>query len=411
MALQWRDRSEKSENNSAFESSYTMARNIATGIDIGTYQVKIVVAESDSSSPTRKPRVIGTGYAESRGLRHGYIVNSIEVARSVKKALDQAEKASGMKIKTAYLSVGGIGLQSSMSSASVPISRADGVITDADVSKCVALAEQALPASEKTNRRIIHTIQISYSVDGEPVYGEPKGMKGKRLEIKALFVTCLERHLNDLVNVINDLGVEILDIVASPIAAALVTLTKAQKVAGVVLANIGSETVSVVVFENNIPISLAVFDTGSTAITHDIALGLRIPIEEAESVKKGISASDDYPKKKIDDIIAARIDDILQIIQAHLKKIDRNALLPAGIVITGGGSGVANLDDMAKAALKLPSRVALFGGKDGVKDSAWSVSYGLCILGLTNEASETAGIKVVRPTVGRLKAWFSQFLP
>ncbi len=388
-----------------------MSRNLATGIDIGTYQVKIVVAEIESSSPSKKPKVIGTGYAESRGLRHGYIVNSVEVARSVRKALDQAERSSGVKIKTAYLSIGGIGLQSVMGGATMSIPRADGVITDSDISKSITLAEQALPVSEKSNRRIIHTIPISYSVDGEPVYGEPKGMKGKRLEVKVLFVTCLERHLNDLVEVINDLGVEILDIVASPIAASLVTLSKAQKVAGAILANIGSETVSIVVYENNIPISLAVFPVGSTDITHGIALGLKIPIEEAESVKKGIAASDDYPKKKIEDIITARVADILDLIEAHLKKIDRNALLPAGIVITGGGSGVANLDDMARVALKLPSRVALFGGKDGVKDSAWSVAYGLCVLGLTNETSETSGIKVVRPTVGKLKSWLSQFLP
>ena len=75
-----------------------MSRNIATGIDIGTYQVKIVVAEIYSSGDMKKPRVIGTGYAESRGLRHGYIVNSVEVAKSVRRALDQAERASGIKI-------------------------------------------------------------------------------------------------------------------------------------------------------------------------------------------------------------------------------------------------------------------------------------------------------------------------
>ncbi len=384
-----------------------MSRTIATGIDIGTYQVKIVVAEMDSSSQTKKPRVIGTGYAESRGLRHGYIVNSIEVARSARKALEQAERSSGMKIKTAYLSVGGIGLQSAMGSASVTISRADGVVTETDISKALLAAEQLLPASEKSNRRIIHTIPISYVIDGEQVFGEPKGMKGKRLEVHVLFITCLERHLNDLVEVINDLGVEILDIVASPIAASLVTLSKAQKVAGAVLANIGSETVSVVVYEDNIPISLAVFPIGSTDITHGIALGLRIPIEEAESVKKGIAISDEYPKKKIEDIISSRVADILDLIEAHLKKIGRSALLPAGIVITGGGSGVANLDDMAKAALKLPSRVALFGGKEGVKDSAWSVAYGLCVLGLT----DNEGIKVKSPSPGSIRKWLSQFLP
>ena len=388
-----------------------MGRKIATGIDIGTYQIKVVVAEMDSSSGAKKPRVIGTGYAESKGLRHGYIVNSFEVTKSLRKAIDQAERASGMKIKAAYLSVGGIGLQSVSSAATISISRADGLVAENDISKVVTTAEQLLPASEKNNRRIIHTVPVSFSLDGESVYGEPKGMKGKKLEAKVLFITCLERHLNDLVEVINEEGVEILDIVASPIASSLVTLSKAQKVAGVILANIGSETVSIVVYENNIPISLAVFPVGSTNITNGIALGLKIPIEEAESVKKGIAAEENYSKKKIDDIIAAKVGDILDLIEDHLKKINRNALLPAGIVITGGGSGITALEEMARIALKLPSRVAIFGGKDGVKDSAWSVAYGLCILGLTNETDETAGIKVVKPSMGKIKAWFSQFLP
>lgn len=388
-----------------------MSRNIAVGIDVGTYQVKVVVAERDNSLKSKKPKIIGTGFAESRGLRHGYIVNSSETEKSLRKALEQAQNSSGMKIKKTYLSVGGIGLQSTTSGATIPVGRADSVITNADIEKVIALSEQALPASEKLNRRIIHPIPISFSIDGEEVLGEARGMKGKKLEVKTLFVTCFEKHLNDLIDVVNDLGVEVLDVVASPIAASLVTLTKMQKIAGVVLANIGSETVSIVVYENNTPISLAVFPIGSIDITHSIALGLKIPIEEAEDIKKGVVSDNDYPKKKLEDIIASKLSDIFDLIELHLKKIGRNALLPAGIVITGGGSALSMIDEAAKMTLKLPSRVAFFADKDGIKNASWSVAYGLCILGLNNEENENAGIKIVKPSVNSITRWFKQFLP
>ena len=246
-----------------------------------------------------------------------------------------------------------------MNAATVTLSRADGVVTDNDISKVINSAEQTLPASEKNNRRIIHAVPISFSLDGEQVYGEPKSLKGKKLEAKVLFITCLERHLNDLVEVINDQGVEILDIVASPIAASLVTLSKAQKVAGVVLANIGSETVSVVVYENNIPISLAVFPVGSTNITNSIALGLKIPIEEAESVKKGIALSEDYPKKKIDDIIESKVYDILDLIHDHLKKINRNALLRLALSLPAAAR-VSAISTIWQESLSNSHRVSLF---------------------------------------------------
>ena len=85
-----------------------MTRHIAVGIDIGSYQIKVVVAETDVQ--TNIPHIIGTGIAESKGLRHGYIMNSSEVVRSIKKAVAQAEKASNIKIKKAFLAVGGVGL-------------------------------------------------------------------------------------------------------------------------------------------------------------------------------------------------------------------------------------------------------------------------------------------------------------
>lgn len=394
-----------------------MRKHIAVGIDIGTYQIKVVVSESDPESDRVMPRILGTGFAESKGLRHGYIVNSRDVTKSVLQAVAQAEKASGTKIKKAFISIGGISLQSTIALGGAVISRADAEVTQIDIDKANSAAERNIPASQTINRKIIHPVPLSYKIDGKPVLGRPLGMKGNKLEAKVLFITCLSQHLDDLVDSITDAGIEVLDIVASPIAGALVTLTKNQKVAGCLLANIGAETVSIVVYENNLPISLEVFPIGSTDITNDIALGLKLPIEEAESLKRGSLSNAQISKKKLDEIVSARLSDIFDLIEAHLKKIDRNGLLPAGIIITGGGSGIATIEDLAKASLKLPSRIANVGvnGKDGIKDSSWSVAYGLTILGIGNDDTlETSGWSVKGDGSAWLKSffgWFRQFMP
>lgn len=392
-----------------------MSRNIAVGIDIGTYQVKVVVADS-SEDDRGQPQILGTGMSESKGLRHGYILNSGDVTRSILQAVRQAEKASGMKIRSAFVSVGGVGLNGIQAQGSAVVSRGDSEISDLDVAKVQEACEAEVAPSVMANRRIIYAIPIQYKIDGKIVLGKPLGMKGMRLEAKMLFVTSLEPHLQDLIQAVEEAGIEVVDVVASPIAAAVVTLTKTQKIAGCVLANIGAETVSIVVYENNIPISLEVFPIGSTDITNDIALGLKIPLEEAEQIKLGAVTTVSVPKKKLDEIVTARLGDIFELIEAHLKKIGRSGLLPAGIIITGGGSGIGSIDDYAKAALRLPSKIGtitLSDKKSMIRDSTWSVAYGLCIIGLLHDSSEGggSGLKLGKGGFKKALDWIKQFLP
>ncbi len=390
-----------------------MSQNIITGIDIGTYQVKIIVAEYNKKKNNNLPHIIGTGFSESKGLRHGYIINSSDIVKSIRKAIGQAEKTAQTRIKHAYLSIGGVGLEEIKSKGEVMITRADGEITDLDVKKALEDSEEKVSA-KISNRKIIHVIPLGFKIDGKIVLGRPVGMHGSRLEIDTLFITCFEQHLNDLIQTIEEAGVEVDDIMASPIAASLVTLTKTQKMAGCVLANIGSETVSSVVFEDNIPISLKVFPIGSTDITNDIALGLKVSLEEAEQIKKGAITNSSYPKKKLDEIVVARLSDIFELIENHLKKIGKNGLLPAGIIMTGGGSGITTIEDMARAALKLPSKLATprFGVNSKIKDASWAVAYGLCVWGLTADEDESpVGIALAQRTGGNLLQWIKQFLP
>ena len=391
-----------------------MGRRIVTAIDIGTFQVRVVVCEHVRGKDKYFPKIIGVGFAESRGLRHGYIINQTDIVRSIRVAVNQAERSSGIKIKKAFISVGGVGLDEVRSKGELVVPRADGDITDIDIRTVLQKSEEAA-AAKITNKKIIHAIPIRYRVDGHSILSQqPEGLKGSKLEVESLFITSFEQHLNDMIQAVESIGVEVEDVMASPLAASLVTLSKAQKIAGCVLANIGAETVSIVVFEDNMPISLKVFPMGSTDITNDIALGLKISLEEAEQIKLGAITNTDYTKKQLDDIILSRLRDMFDLIESHLKKIGKSGVLPAGIIITGGGSGVATIEDLAKAALKLPSTVGAVRASEQtrsvIKDSSWAVAYGLCIWGFTSE-SEALGIKLARKTGGKLSNWVKQFLP
>lgn len=394
-----------------------MSRSIITGIDIGTYHIKVVIADASARNEKGFPKILGVGTSESRGLRHGYIVNIQDVVTSIRYALSEAEKRANVKVKKAFVSIGGIGLSSITSTSSVIISRADFEITSLDIKKVQEQCEKDIPATAALNKKIIHSIPVHFKIDGKVTLGKPEGMKGSKLEVKTLYITCLEHHLNDIIQAVEEAGVSVQDVMASPIAASLVTLTKSQKVAGCVLANIGAETVSIAVFENNIPVSLEIFPIGSTDITNDIALGLKVPLEEAEQIKIGAITGSSYPRKKLEEIVSARLSDIFELIEAHLKKIGRNGLLPAGIVITGGGSGLSNIEDLAKAALRLPSRLGSVSlglqEKQSFRDSTWAVAYGLCILGA--HADEDMPIDNSSVIIGtlwkKIVLWVKQFLP
>jgi cell division protein FtsA len=400
-----------------------MSQKISVGIDIGTYQIKVVVSEKISSEDgSFISRIIATGEAESKGLRHGYIINISDVTRCIKIAIDQAEKTAKIKIRKAYISIGGIGLSSIVGKGSVMITKADMEITDLDVKNVLTEAENSLSANSLLNKQIIQTIPQAFKIDGQMLIGRPTGMYGSKLEARVLFIICLKQHLNDLIKAVEDAGIEVLDIIASPIAASMVSLTKSQKIAGCILVNIGSETVSLSVFENNIPISLEVFPIGSTDITNDIALGFRIPINEAENIKLGITGEMQYPKKKLDEIIMARLSDIFDLIEAHLRKIGRSGLLPAGIILTGGGSGIETIEDIARVSLKLPSKVSSINFLTNIKnsqlqDSYWSVAYGLSVWGLnlSGEDDFSTIFNAAKGTTNNVFKgvgnWFKQFLP
>lgn len=433
-----------------------IGRTCSIGIDIGTSQIKVVVADypekeqgeakslrgsshnssalsgNNNSSTSEKnershgsridpnqPRILGVGIAEAKGLRHGYVTQIHEAAKSIRQAVDQAQKNSGIQIRRAFVSIGGIGLGAIIANGIVNTTKADSEITDLDVRRAIEESEKELPHTYIQNRKIIHTIPLDYRIDGKKVLGKPQGLKGLRLEARVLYITSQAHHLSDVLEAIDEAGIQVVDVIASPMAASVATLNKTQKIAGCILVNIGSETSSIIVFENTIPVSMEVFPFGSNDVTNDIALGLKVSLEEAERIKLGNDNGILYSKKKLDEIIIARLSDIFDLIDDHLKRIDRSGLLPAGIILTGGGAHLPHIEELARMALHLPAKQAKIQLQGNTKamnrENEWSVAYGLAMLGLGNDDNITvqldSGERLFEKLMRSIGNWFKKFLP
>ncbi len=388
-----------------------MSRRIATGIDIGTHQTKVVVVEEVVTPAGPELHIIGTGISESRGMRHGYVVDAEDAAESVRLARQQAEQVARVPIRKGFLAVGGVSLDEVRASGQCIISRADQEITDLDLEKVLDTAREAAKPNF-LNRTVLHEIPLEYRVDGTKMLGEPIGIKGTRLEADYLFVTCLTQHTEVLTATAEAAEIEIIDRMASPLAGSYVTLTKDQKMKGCVLANIGAETVSIVVYDEGLPISVKVFPIGSTNITDDLALGFKVSLEDAERLKMGRLGGAMYPRKKVEEIVTARFRTMFELIDKHLKTIGRRGSLPAGIVISGGASGQGSISDIAKGTLNLPSRIAdlKVSADTKVRDATWAVAYGLALWGLTGD-TDTPKKRPAGEFLATVQKFLKQFLP
>ncbi len=350
------------------------------GIDIGTSSIKMVL--TDNSHENERPHILVAMESPSHGFRHGY-VNDVELAsESLGRALAKFEKLTQEKVEAARFSIGGAGLDSQYIKTSITIPKKESEITESHIMALVQKAED-LFIEKYPNKKVLHLIPLRYSVDGRDVLGDPIGLFGSEIQVRIIFITIPEHHYESLVSVIKKNDILIDEILALPVADARASLGYQQKNQGVLLTNIGSETSSLVSFENGDLSSLKVFSIGSNDITNDIALGFQIPLEEAETIKRDPQKST-YPKRKFDEIIVSRLTDIFELTELHLKSIRKNRLLPAGNIFSGGGSELAFLEEYAKKYLKLPAHSVSFTqvSKKTKKEKKigpqFSVAYGLC---------------------------------
>ena len=360
----------------------------------------------------KNPKIVGVGEAPTLGMRHGYITDADLAATSIKKAVGLAEKSSGVKIKRAFVSLSGATLRGDTSAGETIVSKADGEITNLDINKALQDCEDNLSAG---NKKIIHVYPISYKLDGKEVEGRLEGMRGTKIEAKALFITYSIIHLEDLLGAIAEAGVEAIDVIASPVAVADMALTEKQKIVGVALVDIGAETTTLSVFENGKLIAMNTFSIGGSEVTNDIALGFKITLDNADDLKLG-NAPEEFSKKKLNEIIEARLCDIFESIENNLKKIKRSELLPAGVVFVGGGANTPGLVELSKSVLKLPSSVGatdIFGtAKTKLRDSAWFTVVGLLTAGKNDGGYSDSSLgNLFKDLKNSIKSSMKQLMP
>ena len=273
------------------------------------------------------------------------------------------------------------------------VSRADHEITENDLKRAINQSKTQLSRNSSSyllNREILHHSPILYKVDDDQIIGSPVGMRGEKLETETLFTTVLSQHLNSLIKSFDIAGITIEDITSDSWATSHALLSRKEKEVGCLLVNIGADTSSLVVFEEGGPISLEIFPIGSNHITYDIARGFQILLDEAEELKIAYG-SDPATKRKLSTIIEPRLNDIFELVENHLSKIKRDQLLPAGIILTGGGSNLTGMEEIAKNSLKLPVRTSSpnlpEGFKNNLNDPTWIVAWGLCLVG-NNEKND-----------------------
>lgn len=389
-----------------------MARAIndmIVGIDIGSASVRALGAVYEEG--VKFPVVLATYKKSLDGVDRGNITDSDEVENAILDAIATLEEESGHTTLHTLLSLGAVGLASHHANGHAQVSRGDASVTDLDIENAIKDANRGVP--DIRNKAVVHTIPMKYKLDGSEVQGDVIDVRGNKLEVKTLFVTYPLQCMNVLKKVLDKAKVRVTDIVAGPISESIPLLTKRQKVAGVALINIGAGVTSLLVYENNIPLLVSTIPVGGDDITKDIAIGLKITLEEAEEVKCGRNKQT-FSSRRIEEIIEARLEDLCVKINKELDRIHRRELLPAGIVVCGSSSVVPRLEYVFRAELKLPIKVTsnelVRLTNDTLRDSGWARVYGLTFLAPRDTENDILR-ELLTSFFARVKKMIIQFLP
>lgn len=376
---------------------------IISGIDIGTNSVKVVVVQV---TPDGALEVLGVGSSPVEGMRHGYVIDAPKVVRGVQRALDDVVKSAKLRPSQAYLSIGGESLGTVTAPGVVYVTSPDAVISSADVQKVITNASTKSD-SALVNQKTLHEIPLGFRIDGTVALSNPEGMRGSKLESDILFVHALERHIDDFISVVESAGIEVLDVTAAPLAASFASLSLPQKMQGCILVDIGAESTDVVVFEGNTPRMLTVLPIGSTDITNKLAVELKISPLDAEKLKRTPHHATE--RKAVEKALDHALTDIFSEVKRVAAEVRKSNILPAGVLITGGGSHAQNITEVAKRVLGLPARTVR-ATTPGVDHSPeLTVAYGLCIWGAQNEPDDS--LSSVKGFFTNVFGWFRQFLP
>lgn len=423
-----------------------MADNLICGIDIGSSKIATVVAVKSHDSEELK--IIGFNSTISKGIRKGLIVDIAEVTDAVEESVEKAERMSGHKITSAYVSVGGPHISSLNSHGIVAVSNPQSDINENDVDRVV---EAARAISLSTTRQIIDVSPRDYIVDGQAGIKNAVGMSGVRLEVDTHIITASTTNLKNIERVFDDLGIKNQDFVFSGKASSEAVLTNTEKELGVVLVDIGGGKIDLCIYVDGALSYSSSIPLGARHITNDIAVGLRVSLDSAEKIKlhlsKKINLNTTGTGKKtpqlsinelnlpenvnevslktlVDGIIAPRLEEIFKFIFEEIEKSGFGQTVPSGLVITGGGALTVGMLETGKQVIGLPIRIGVpekvTGLIDEIIDPQYSSTIGLILYGDKNIMEGERSFKnfnkiwkdfSIGGSMGKLKNFFKQFIP
>ncbi len=402
---------------------------LAVGLDIGTSRVRCVIGEREEDG---KMNIVGFGQSESKGLRRGIVTTTNSVVDSVKRAIDEAERVSGLEIQMATVNFSGEHLQGENRNGVVAVAGSGREITEEDVERAI---DSASAIQLPTGWEIVDRLPQEFIIDGQDGIIEPIGMRGARLEALVHVVTSPSAARQNIVKAIHNSGLEVEQIILEPLAAATSTLSDEDREYGCALVNIGSEITSLMIFGRGAVQHTAIFPFGGMNFTKDIATGLRVSIPEAEKIKirSGCVAGylmDDEEKQEIIeitpvgrtetrqltkeilcDVLQPRAIELLQHIAGEVARVE--AQISSGVVLTGGSSSIRGIVEIAEQVFDAPTRVGLpqktmLGGlADELESPEWAVSIGLAISSMNSQIREH-NLDGKSPT-RKVAEWFENF--
>ncbi len=382
-----------------------MKRTTLASIDVGTTKVCTTIADVTSDGGIR---VVGVGVTPSRGLHKGLVVNINEAGESIRESVRKAQQASATRIESAYVGVTGRHVSSLNNRGVVAITRNDRLVRPDDLRRVL---ECARSVKVPNDRKLLHVIPRGYAVDGQVGVKNPVGMHGFRLDVETHIITAATTSVQNLVKCIRGIGIDIDDLILEPLASSEAVLTEDEKQVGVILADIGGGTTDIAVFKEGSIWHTSILPVAGYQLTRDVAIGLGLPFDVAEEMKKRYGSVMPVYESKVEtnpaisqdghgvsyqdlcDIIRARMEEIMRLILLEMPRADYETLVPAGLVLTGGSANLSGIEALGRDVLRLPVRIGvptnMYGITDSLRDPAYATSVGLLLWGAKNEGAHT----------------------
>ncbi|MGH8474984.1 MAG: cell division protein FtsA [Methylococcales bacterium] len=379
-------------------------RNLIVGLDIGTSKVAAIVGEITDE---RGIEVIGIGCNPSRGLKKGVVVNLESTVHSIQRAVEEAELMAGCKINSVYAGIAGSHIGSLNSHGIVAIK--DKEVTQGDVDRVIDSARAvAIPADQK----ILHILPQEFIIDRQEGIKEPVGMSGIRLEARVHMVTGAVSAAQNIIKCIRRCGLEVEDIILEQLASCTSVLSEDEKELGVCLVDIGGGTTDIAIYTDGAIRHTSVIPIAGDQVTNDIAVALRTPTQHAEEIKVKYACAltqlasleetievhsiGDRPVRRISkqnlaEIVEPRYEELMQLVQAELRRSGFEDMIGAGIVLCGGSSQIEGAIELAEEIFHMPVRIgfpqSVTGLTDVVRNPIYATGVGLLMFGQMNRNS------------------------